>query len=91
MGSPSKTAGLSLFPLTALVVGSIIGSGMFNLPQNMAENSGALAIIIAWLITFVGMLCLTKLYQKLSTKNRTFMAAPTSTPAKALAILWGLL
>ena len=46
MSAPEKS-GLSLFPLTALVVGSIIGSGMFNLPQNMAENSGGLAIIIA--------------------------------------------
>lgn len=76
MGSPSKTAGLSLFPLTALVVGSIIGSGMFNLPQNMAENSGALGIIIAWLITFVGMLCLTRLYQKLSIKKPDLYGGP---------------
>ncbi len=27
--------------LTALVVGGIIGSGIFSLPQNMAEGAGA--------------------------------------------------
>jgi len=76
MGSPSKNVGLSLFPLAALVVGSIIGSGMFNLPQNMAENSGGLAIMIAWLITFVGMLCLTRLYQTLSLKKPDLYGGP---------------
>ena len=75
MSAPERS-GLSLFPLTALVVGSIIGSGMFNLPQNMAQNSGGLAIIIAWLITFVGMLCLTLLYQQLSLRRPTIFGGP---------------
>ncbi len=75
MSAPEKS-GLSLFPLTALVVGSIIGSGMFNLPQNMAENSGGLAIIIAWLITFVGMLCLTLLYQQLALRRPNIFGGP---------------
>ena len=68
--------GLSLFPLTALVVGSIIGSGMFNLPQNMAENAGGLAIIIAWLITAVGMFCLTRLYQQLALRRPNLLGGP---------------
>lgn len=76
MNAPARNVGLSLFPLTALVVGSIIGSGMFNLPQNMAENSGGMAIIIAWLITFVGMLCLTILYQQLSLKRPHIFGGP---------------
>ncbi|MBQ4132341.1 MAG: amino acid permease [Desulfovibrionaceae bacterium] len=76
MVTPSKGAGLSLFPLTALVVGSIIGSGMFNLPQNMAENSGGLAIIIAWVITAIGMLCLTRLYQNLSLRKPELYGGP---------------
>ena len=76
MSTPDKSAGLSLFPLTALVVGSIIGSGMFNLPQNMAENAGGVAIVIAWLITFVGMLCLTLLYQQLSIRRPTIFGGP---------------
>ena len=76
MNTPNKSGGLSLFPLTALVVGSIIGSGMFNLPQNMAENAGGVAIVIAWLITFAGMLCLTLLYQQLSIRRPTIFGGP---------------
>ena len=76
MSTPDKSSGLSLFPLTALVVGSIIGSGMFNLPQNMAENAGGVAIVIAWLITFAGMLCLTLLYQQLSIRRPTIFGGP---------------
>ncbi len=76
MTQPNKSEGLSIFPLTALVVGSIIGSGMFNLPQNMAENSGGMAIVIAWMITFVGMLCLTLLYQQLAVRKPTIFGGP---------------
>lgn len=52
--------------MTALVVGSLIGSGIFSLPQNMAENAGAGAIMIAWAITFTGMLALTRIFQWLA-------------------------
>ena len=52
--------------LTALVVGAIIGSGIFSLPQNMAEGAGAGAILIAWVITFIGMFALTKIFEWLS-------------------------
>ncbi|MEE4277722.1 MAG: basic amino acid/polyamine antiporter [Halieaceae bacterium] len=57
---------LGLPVMTALVVGSLIGSGIFSLPQNMAENAGAGAIVIAWTITLVGMLALTRIFQWLA-------------------------
>ncbi len=57
---------LGLLSLTMLVIGGIIGSGIFSLPQNMAEGAGAGAILIAWIITFVGMLSLTRAFQYLS-------------------------
>ncbi|KPU83147.1 amino acid APC transporter [Psychromonas sp. PRT-SC03] len=57
---------LGLVAMTALVTGAIVGSGIFSLPQNMAEGAGAGAIMIAWAITFFGMLCLTKIFQWLS-------------------------
>ena len=59
--SPSatqSTAKLGLGLLVALVVGSIIGSGIFGLPQNMAAGAGAGAIVIGWAITGAGMLLL---------------------------------
>ena len=58
------TLGLGL--LVALVVGSIVGSGIFGLPQNMAAGAGAGAILIGWAITGVGMLMLARTYQMLS-------------------------
>ena len=43
----SDTSGkLGLSLLIALVVGSIVGSGIFGLPQNMAAGAGAGAILI---------------------------------------------
>ncbi|MBP6345486.1 MAG: amino acid permease [Neisseriaceae bacterium] len=61
---------LGVVALTALVVGGIIGSGIFSLPQNMAEGAGAGAIIIAWVITFFGMLSLAKIFEWLSTHRQ---------------------
>jgi arginine:ornithine antiporter/lysine permease len=57
---------LGLGLLVALVVGSIIGSGIFGLPQNMAAGAGAGAIVIGWTVTGVGMLLLVRVYQMLS-------------------------
>lgn len=63
----SGTLGLGL--LVALVVGSIIGSGIFGLPQNMAAGAGAGAILIGWTITGVGMLMLARVYQMLALRK----------------------
>lgn len=49
---------IGLFSLTALVLSSMIGSGIFSLPQNMAAVAGAEAILIGWLITGVGIIFL---------------------------------
>ena len=46
-----KSDTLSLGLLIALVVGSILGSGIFGIPQNMAAGAGAGAILIGWAIT----------------------------------------
>jgi len=44
--------------LTALVLSSMLGAGVFSLPQNMAEVSGSEALIIGWTITGIGILFL---------------------------------
>lgn len=61
---PPATLGVGL--LVALVVGSILGSGIFGLPQNMAASAGAGAILIGWAISGVGMLMLALVYQMLA-------------------------
>lgn len=49
---------IGLLALTALVLSSMIGSGIFSLPQNMAAVAGAEALLIGWLITGVGIVFL---------------------------------
>ena len=60
---------LGLGLLIALVVGSIVGSGIFGLPQNMAAGAGAGAILIGWAITGVGMLMLAFTVQMLALRK----------------------
>jgi arginine:ornithine antiporter/lysine permease len=67
---------LGLLPLVALVVGSMIGGGIFSLPQNMAKGASPGAVIIGWLITGVGMLALAFVYQGLSTRKPALDAGP---------------
>lgn len=65
----SARAALGLPALTALVIGSTIGSGIFSLPQNMAAGAGAAAVVIGWLVTGAGMLALALVYQALARRQ----------------------
>lgn len=49
---------IGLLSLTALVLSSMIGSGIFSLPQNMAQVASGQALLIVWLITGVGIIFL---------------------------------
>ncbi|HHT7676090.1 basic amino acid/polyamine antiporter [Pasteurella multocida] len=49
---------IGLLSLTALVLSSMIDSGIFSLPQNMAEVAGAQALVIGWIITGIGIIFL---------------------------------
>lgn len=60
---------LRLGALVALVVGSMIGGGIFSLPQNMAASAGAGAVLIGWAITAVGMLTLAMVFQSLANRK----------------------
>lgn len=57
---------LGLASLTAIVIGSMIGAGVFSLPQNMASVASPAAVMIGWSITGVGMIFLALAFQKLS-------------------------
>ncbi|RWA61991.1 arginine-ornithine antiporter [Mesorhizobium sp.] len=67
---------LKLGSLTALVIGSMVGSGVFSLPQNMAAGAGPLAVLIGWAITAVGMLALVFVYQSLAVRRPELDAGP---------------
>lgn len=61
-----KTKKVGLFGLVAIVFVSMVGSSVYNLPQNMAVTASAGAIIIAWIITGVGMYFLAQTFKVLS-------------------------
>ena len=64
--STSTAPGLNFWMLLALVVGNMIGSGIFLLPSALAHY-GALSIV-SWLLTTAGALCLAWVFSDLSKK-----------------------
>jgi len=66
---PRVGVGLGLAALTALVVGSMIGSGIFALPSQMAGSAAPGPLLIGWAITGVGMLMLAFVFQTLVTRK----------------------
>ncbi|SDE00073.1 arginine-ornithine antiporter [Sporomusa acidovorans] len=60
---------LGLIALIGLVIGSMIGGGVFSLPADMAKGAGAGAILVGWLITGIGMIALAFVYQNLAVRK----------------------
>ncbi|WP_421700567.1 basic amino acid/polyamine antiporter [Ancylobacter sp.] len=60
---------LSLPALTAVVVGSMVGAGIFNLPGRFATATGPFGAIIAWAIAGTGMYMLARVFQALAEKR----------------------
>lgn len=63
----ARRLGLPL--LTGVVIASMIGGGAYNLPQNMAQGAGLGAVVIAWIITLVGMFFLSNTFRTLADKR----------------------
>ncbi|NKY38096.1 basic amino acid/polyamine antiporter [Cellulomonas septica] len=68
---PSRAASLSLPALTAMVVGSMVGAGVFQLPSRFASQTGVYGAAIAWTIAGLGMLSLAFVFQKLAIRKPT--------------------
>ncbi len=60
---------LPLLALTAMVVGSMVGAGIFNLPGRFGAATGPFGAIIAWLIAGTGMYMLARVFQLLAEKK----------------------
>lgn len=67
--SGSSATKLGLAALTAIVIGSMIGSGIFALPSQMAQMAAPMPLLIGWIITGVGMLMLAFVFQTLATRK----------------------
>lgn len=64
--SVADKKGVGLLGLIAIVFGSMVGGGIFNIAQNMASTAGLGAVVIAWLITGIGMVFLVLTFKILS-------------------------
>lgn len=59
--------GLGVFALASIVVSSMIGGGIYSLPQNMAAGASAGAVLLAWVITGIGIFFIANTFRILST------------------------
>src|SRR5215469_8678775 len=55
--------------LTAMVVGGMVGAGIFSLPRTFAGATGPFGAIIAWLIAGTGMYAMARVFQSLAERK----------------------
>jgi arginine:ornithine antiporter / lysine permease len=60
---------VTLTTLTAMVVGSMVGAGVFSLPRRFATETGVYGALIAWAIAGTGMLMLAFVFQTLAVRK----------------------
>jgi len=60
---------MSRAQLTAMVVGGMVGAGIFSLPRTFAGATGPLGAVIAWLIAGTGMYMLARVFQSLAERK----------------------
>ena len=60
---------MSRLGLTAMVVGGMVGAGIFSLPRTFASATGPLGAVIAWLIAGTGMYMLARVFQALAERR----------------------
>lgn len=65
----APTVKLSTLALMAMVVGSMVGAGVFTLPGRFARETGVLGALIAWTIAGTGMLILAFVFQLLAIRK----------------------
>jgi len=80
--TPKAAQKLSRFALTGMVVGSMVGAGIFSLPRAFAAATGPFGAIIAWIIAAGGMYTLARVFQVLA-QRKPHMDAGVYAYAKA--------
>lgn len=67
MGDNNNTASkLGVIGLASIVISSMVGGGVFSLPQNMAAGASAGAVLLAWVVTGIGMYFIANTFSILS-------------------------
>lgn len=67
--APAEVRKFPLTTLIAMVVGSMVGAGVFSLPRNFALATGVFGALIAWVIAGTGMLMLAFVFQTLAVRK----------------------
>jgi arginine:ornithine antiporter/lysine permease len=60
---------MSLPMLTAMVVGSMVGSGVFMLPRRFGDHAGIFGALVAWTIAGGGMFMLARVFQSVAERK----------------------
>ncbi len=60
---------VSVLTLTGVVVGSMVGGGVFTLPSQFGAATGVLGAVIAWAVAGFGMLMLAFVFQSLAVRR----------------------
>ena len=67
--APSAVAKMTMPTLTAMVVGGMVGAGVFSLPARFGVATGILGSLIAWAVAGTGMLMLAFVFQNLAIRK----------------------
>ncbi|MEH7333212.1 amino acid permease [Neobacillus drentensis] len=73
MGKSNK---LGFWVLTALVVGNMVGSGIFMLPRSLSEAASPAGVISAWLLTGFGVLMTALVFGNLAIRKPNLNGGP---------------
>lgn len=84
-----RTEKFSLFALTATVVGSMVGAGIFSSPRAFATATGPFGAIIAWTIAAGGMYTLARVFQALAERKPNLDAGVYATRRPDLVTIPG--
>jgi arginine:ornithine antiporter/lysine permease len=70
-GQPTvqPTVKLTFWTMAAMVVGSMVGAGVFSLPSRFAQETGVAGALITWAIAGTGMLMLAFVFQFLAVRR----------------------
>src|SRR3954466_7419373 len=69
LGAGAVVAKMSVPTLTAMVVGSMVGAGVFSLPARFGVATGLLGSLIAWAVAGSGILMLAFVFQNLAIRK----------------------
>ncbi|WP_205324567.1 basic amino acid/polyamine antiporter [Glycomyces sp. YM15] len=64
-----RAAKLAFWTLTSMVVGSMVGAGVFSLPGRFAQQTGVAGALISWTVAGAGMLMLAFVFQNLAVRR----------------------